>query len=245
MFALPALLIAGGLAYTSSITYKRFRDYRQRLSAIRSQPSIQRMSKPNGEAEITRTVTQADRSLTLASLSLSLTITGIIFKSLLIMVCVPTALFIFAPTLRDAWRTLRQDRRITPPVLDATRVMLCIVMGYHFALALDTWLRTLTQRMMLRTDIDFQEALTRSFPEAPATVWRYSAGADVATPVAELAVGDILHFEAGELIPVDGIVRNGLAWIDECFITGKLKQCAKQSAIASGPLLLSGMGISM
>lgn len=237
MFALSSILIAGGLAYTGSVAYKQLRRFGAQLGTVRGHSPVQHMTEhAEGRAEIVQSLANANRSLSLATVSLGLTVAGIIFNSLLIIVSVPAALLIFAPALQDAWRTLRQDRRITPAVLDATRVILCIVMGYYFALALDTWLRTLTQRLMVTTEVDFQEALAQSLPAAPASVWRYTAGADVATPLAELAVGDILHFEAGEFVPVAGIVRNGLAWLDERLATGNLQAVRK---IVGDPVLAS------
>ncbi|MEZ4707677.1 MAG: hypothetical protein R3A44_10745 [Caldilineaceae bacterium] len=237
MFALSSILIAGGLAYTGSVAYKQLRRFGAQLGTVRGHSPVQHMTEhAEGRAEIVQSLANANRSLSLATVSLGLTVAGIIFNSLLIIVSVPAALLIFAPALQDAWRTLRQDRRITPAVLDATRVILCIVMGYYFALALDTWLRTLTQRLMVITEVDFQEALAQSLPAAPASVWRYTAGADVATPLAELAVGDILHFEAGEFVPVAGIVRNGLAWLDERLATGNLQAVRK---IVGDPVLAS------
>ena len=228
MFALTTVLIAGGLAYTGSITYKQLRDYRKRFTMARGHAFIERMTELSDKGSGSpQALMQANRSLALASLSLSLTVAGLILNSLLIIASVPAALLIFSPTLQDAWRTLRQEHRITPPVLDATRVMLCIVMGYYFALALDTWLRTVAQRLLLHTEADFQYTLAQHLPVASPTVWRFIAGAEVETPLAELAVGDIIAIAEGEIVPADGIVRNGLAWIDERLVSGSGRAARK------------------
>lgn len=229
MFALSALLLAGGLAYTGSISYRRLNSPRPwRWRHRRSH--IQRIAElPQGQVARVQRLTRANHTVTLSSISLGITVTGLFLKPVLMLISVPAALFIFAPTLQDAWQTLRREHRITPSVLDATRVTLCIVMGFYFALALDTWLRALAQRLFTRSDAELQELLDRLFVQRPQTVWCFRAGVEVQTPLAELAVGEIVSIEAGELIPVDGFILYGAAWINEQLITGYAKALRKTS----------------
>lgn len=257
MFALSTVLIAGGLAYTGSIAYKQIRNRRGRLRLWhrdRGTPNtIRRVAKaPQEQSASVRALTRANQTLTVSSLSLGLTAVGIVVKPVLVLVSVPAALFVFAPTLQDAWHTLRHERKITPHVLDATRVTLCIIMGYYFALALDTWLRALTQRLLSRTEDEFQYALDQYFVELPSSVWSFTAGAEMETSFAELAIGEVIAITAGELIPADGIIRYGLAWIDERFVTGNVEAVQKttgdpvyaSTSIESGQIYLEITSLS-
>ncbi len=48
-------------------------------------------------------------------------------------------------------------------------------------------------------------------------------------PIAEIAVGDILHIRPGERVPVDGEVTDGQSWIDESMISGEPVPVAKDA----------------
>ncbi|MCB0127729.1 MAG: hypothetical protein KDE58_35940, partial [Caldilineaceae bacterium] len=200
MFALSTILIAGGVAYSGSIVYKRMRMRHHPLRWPRRDRQIQRIMYTR-EEPVThdRTLERANRTLTLSSLSLGVTVVGVLMKPVLMLVSVPTALVIFAPSFQAAWQALRRERRIAPPALDATRVMLCIILGYYVALALDTWLRTLAQRLFLRAEAEFQYTLDQHFVESPSAVWCFTGGAEVHTPITDLAVGDIVSVTTGEL----------------------------------------------
>ncbi|MEZ4681367.1 MAG: hypothetical protein R2932_44845 [Caldilineaceae bacterium] len=221
MFAFSTILITGALAYSGSAAYKRLRDYQGDLRWPRRDRYIQRTVYTRQEnLECQRTITHANRAVTISSLSLGMTVVGAMVKPVLMLVSVPAALVIFAPALQDTWRALRQERRIVPPMLDATRVMLCIIMGYYFALALDTWLRTLAQRLLLRSEAEFQYTLDGYFVESSSFAWCFTSGVEVQTPVADLAVGDIVSVTTREVIPADGVILSGFAWVDERLAKG-------------------------
>lgn len=246
MFALSTVLIAGGLAYTGSFAYKQLRHQRERLrfwrGDRRTQPIHRVAEAPPAQSDSAKSLARANHSLTISSLSLGITVAGILVKPALVLVSVPAALFIFAPTLQDAWQTLRQERKITPPVLDATRVTACILLGYYVPLALDTWLRTLTQRLLLRTEAEFQSTLDEYFVESVPAVWAFTAGAEIETALTALAVGDIIAVAAGELIPADGVVRYGAALIDERFVKGNVQAVHKTvgDAVFASTLVCNG-----
>ena len=63
--------------------------------------------------------------------------------------------------------------------------------------------------------------LTALINRAPRTVNRYEGAVPVATPVAKIRRGDRLLIKAGEVIPVDGIIRDRPAVLDESALTGE------------------------
>lgn len=243
MFFISGMLVAGGLAYTGTITYKYLQRVRRTQLSRSSATHVERVTTQIPDTpERTAALTRADRTVMVSSVALSATVVGLLFKSALIVASVPAALFIFTPTLKEAWHSLRHHRRITPSVLDATRVSLCIIMGYYFALALDTWLRSLAQRLFVRSEAELQDLLNRYFTAAPDAVWCYRSGADVQMPLEELAVGDILSLSMGELIPADGTILHGSAWIDELLVTGEAVavQKATGDAVFASTVVQSG-----
>lgn len=243
MFVIPTLLVAGGLAYSGSIVYKHLR-FRRKAWLQRPEYHIQKITPNNAVAlKKEKSLAQANRAVMASSLSLLLTIGGFVLTPIFMWASVPVALAVFAPTVRDAWRTIQRERRITTPVLDTTRLALCIIMGYYFALALDTWLRALTQRLFLRTEIELSDLLDQHFVDTPASVWAFRSGAEVQTALNELAVGDIISIYEGELIPADGIILYGTASIDEQLITGGTQVASKSTGdkVFASTVVTSGL----
>ena len=73
---------------------------------------------------------------------------------------------------------------------------------------------------------------------------RIVEGREVATPAAELRRGDIVVCEAGDVIPSDGVVREGIASVDESVITGESAPVIREAggdrdAVTGGTRVLS------
>jgi len=83
------------------------------------------------------------------------------------------------------------------------------------------------------------EKLASLLPKS-ATVLR--GGAEVEVPVAELRAGDIVVVKTGEKVPVDGVVEEGRAWVDESAFTGEPIPALKEpgSVVLAGSAVASG-----
>lgn len=65
------------------------------------------------------------------------------------------------------------------------------------------------------------EALAKLMNLAPKTAVKLQGGVEKTVPLETVAVGDILVVKAGESIPVDGVVTEGHAFLDEAALTGE------------------------
>lgn len=115
---------------------------------------------------------KTDQTLIVASTSVSLASTGILLQMPLVGIAsVPIVLYVFAPTFKEAWHKLGKERRINDQVLTATRVTVCVVMGYTFIAALDAVLHAFSQRQFVHAQEDFHHTLqetcgsTLQFPD--------------------------------------------------------------------------------
>ena len=66
--------------------------------------------------------------------------------------------------------------------------------------------------------------------------------AEIDVPLAEVVVGDRFNVRAGEAIPVDGIVTDGVSSVDESMLTGESRAIAKAAGatIYAGTVNLDG-----
>ncbi|MEM7130903.1 MAG: hypothetical protein AAF702_31570 [Chloroflexota bacterium] len=231
MLTISGLVVVGGLIYAGSKVIpqaatiglkqlpRTIRTGVSRLTSIgRRQPLVYHLEK---ELPIVSPALQnANRAVSFASIGLGLAAIGAITSPVLLVATIPLSLYYFWPTYHSAYRTLRDERRITTPVLDATRVTVCIVMGYLFSAALNAWLESLSQRMLIQTKENFDRTVGTHFGQKPESVWLFQDGAEVEILLEELQPGAVVGVATGEMIPADGIVLYGAAWVDERMTNG-------------------------
>ncbi|MGB1249027.1 MAG: hypothetical protein ACPG8W_00225 [Candidatus Promineifilaceae bacterium] len=101
---------------------------------------------------------QTDQRLLLSSLSLGMTATAFVVPSAsgLAVMSLPLSLAVFAPTLQDAYQTLREERRINNDVLTATRLGLCTVMHFYGIAALDAFLQSVSRKLHMQSEQDWE-----------------------------------------------------------------------------------------
>ena len=229
------LLVAGGAVLSGSKVYaarKQIKAISLRKSESNQQartdtPSPQQ--PPTGVIEeVSSRVGLSDANRRLALSSVSLATAGLLFKPLS-LVSAPIVLYIFYPSFQGAYQALREERKLTTEVMEATRISVCLIMGYDFAAALDAWLRVLTERVLDRTEEDFNRTLEQQFSDKRDMVRVFSDGVEIEMPLKEVTVGEVIVINAGDLIPVDGTVLHGLAWIDQMSLTGDAAPVCKVS----------------
>ena len=100
---------------------------------------------------------------------------------------------------------------------------------YFEAAAGITALVLLGQVMELRAHRRTGAALRALIGLAPKTATRLRDGTEEQTPLAQIAVGDLLRVRPGEKVPVDGCVLEGHSAVDEAMLTGEPVPAPKQA----------------
>jgi len=186
---------------------------------------------------------QANHALAVSSASLGLTTASIILmQPMLSLASVPLMLYVFAPTFQSAWQNAVKERRVTNAVLDATRIVVCVVMRYDAIAALNAVLQAFSQKIFAQSEVDFQRQLYTIFGQEQAEVWSYVQGAELQTTSATLAVGDVLALSAGDTVPAAGLVLYGTAWLDQRIATGDVEPVQKSAGeqVIAASTVLSG-----
>ncbi|MCA3381616.1 MAG: cation transporter, partial [Roseomonas sp.] len=77
---------------------------------------------------------------------------------------------------------------------------------------------------------------------SPRQARRLEAGEEREVPAALLAIGDLVVVRPGERIPVDGLVREGRAGVDESALTGESRAVEKEEGakVSTGTMALDG-----
>jgi Cu+-exporting ATPase len=107
---------------------------------------------------------------------------------------------------------------------------------YFEAAAVITVLVLLGQVLELRARAQTSGAIRALLGLAPKTARRVTAQGDEDVAIDAIAVGDLLRVRPGEKMPVDGIVTEGRAVVDESMVTGESMPVSK----AEGDVVIGG-----
>src|SRR5262249_24417357 len=74
--------------------------------------------------------------------------------------------------------------------------------------------------LVKKTQDDSKRLLLNAFGKQPRYVWLYRDGVEVQISMDKLQAGDVIVVNAGEVVPVDGFIKEGRAMIDQHGLTG-------------------------
>ena len=138
----------------------------------------------------------------------------------------PAAAVLFAytsipATLEAARDVLFEEKRLGVDVLDAIVVVGCLGTMAIFPGAVLCWCLSFGRVLVKKTQDNSKKLLLNAFGKQPRYVWLYRDGAEVQIPLDRLQPLDVIVVNTGEVVPVDGIIAQGMAMIDQHALTGE------------------------
>ena len=142
-----------------------------------------------------------------------------------------------------AWKEWQKNKRIGNLHLLCIYVTFMWLGGYAMAGALGMLLFGVALKMKTLTENKSRNNLIDVFHLQPKQVWVRANGAEIEIPFEQLKSGDILVLQAGQIVPVDGIIVSGAATVDQHMLTGEAQPVEKtvHDSVFSSTVLLSGM----
>jgi heavy metal translocating P-type ATPase len=133
------------------------------------------------------------------------------------------ALFAYTaiPSFRGAYEVLSKERRLGVDVLDSIVVMGCLATLHVFPGAILAWCLSVGRYLVRRTEDSSKKLLLGAFGKQPRYVWLVKDGIEIEMPLDRLEKGDVVAVHTGGMVPVDGIIVEGLAMIDQHALTGE------------------------
>lgn len=177
-----------------------------------------------------------EQSFNLSKIALGLSLIGFFYKPLAVASLIFTILG--SPEVaRRAYNQLFYERRTTVDLLILATVVVGLGLGagavlsghaiFTFMLSLNIFLANYAQRLMRRVREDAKGSLVDVFRQQPTSAWAEIDGLEMEVAVESLQVGDIVVVYAGETIPIDGRIAEGLASVDQHILTGEAQPAEK------------------
>jgi heavy metal translocating P-type ATPase len=133
------------------------------------------------------------------------------------------ALFAYTtiPTFRGAYDVIVRQRRLGVDFLDAIVVLGCLATLQLFPGAMLAWCLAAARSLVRRTEDNSKKLLLGAFGKQPRYVWLVKDNIEIEMSLDRLEKGDIVAVHTGEVVPVDGIIVDGMAMIDQQALTGE------------------------
>ncbi|MFO0902539.1 MAG: heavy metal translocating P-type ATPase [Pirellulales bacterium] len=124
-------------------------------------------------------------------------------------------------TFKEAYNVLFHERRLGVDVLDAIVVVSCLGTGQVFAGSVLCWCLSFGRMLVKLTQDNSKKMLMNVFGKQPRFVWLCRDGVETEVALEKIQQGDVIVVNTGEAVPVDGIVKEGMAMVDQHALTGE------------------------
>ena len=195
------------------------------------------------EAEETSAIEKtAYRELGLSLLTLVSATVGVVFFYPILLLTTPVIVYLWRKVFKDAYQALCKDHRVTVDVLYALTLILAITSGYLFLITVTSALFCFSHVLLVKTQDHARSNLSSTFGLEQRHVWLLKDEVEIALPLEQLEVGDIVVVHAGDIIPVDGYVMEGAALVDQHMLTGEAQPVEKAAGdyVFATTVLLTG-----
>ncbi len=198
-------------------------------------------SSADEEASRGEIETQVNQFFRLSSMMLAAAIFGALFYPPLSLLSLGAIFYAGMPIFHSA-RAALKEKRVNTDTADLILTAGMLIQGHIILAALTSWLGCLGFKLLMKTEDNSRKKLINVFGEQPRWVWVQQDGIEIQTPFEALQPGDIVVVNAGEMIPVDGVVTDGLATVDQHALTGEAQHVEKEAgeSVFAATIVLSG-----
>lgn len=203
---------------------KSLAQVRQDLSQ-RYRPSLVTvMAAPNAEANAATRY-----GLRTAALALGTTTTGWLLFPPLQIAGLPLLVYMGLPAAQRAYKQLALDGRPNRALAETVVLAVCLAGGYYWIGSLGFCLYHGSRTLLAKPPTD---GPVQGDPWAtPVSTHLWKAGTTCAVPTAMLQPGDHLLLQSGEMTPVDGLIIEGMAWVQPCALSATA--CGLRKSVGS------------
>ncbi|RKZ73458.1 MAG: hypothetical protein DRR19_30990, partial [Candidatus Parabeggiatoa sp. nov. 1] len=134
----------------------------------------------------------------------------------------PLSIVLFSYTLFPEFKQaekLMRERRIGHEILSVTFSVLGMIMNQYALVALNGLFYYSSNKIIEKTQDRSKKMLINIFEQLPSKAWVLKDNVEIEVAIEELQVNDIVIVNTGEVIPIDGIITQGIAMIDQHALT--------------------------
>ena len=234
---------AGALLALYSVIFKMGRKkVRASVVEVDEPQSLPAKSQSSHKLSISKDSKEINRNLKISAVTLGLA--GI--RQFIYAPIMPLYLGVFAYQNYQFFKRtvtgLRDKRKVGYDANVLTIQTLGIAFNQYFMVSLAVFVYFVSDKVISLTHKQSQKLIANSFEGLSKTVWCLRDGVEIQLQLNEVRAGDLVVINAGEFIPVDGVVESGAGLVDQHSLTGEsqLAEKAGQDSVFATTMLMSG-----
>ncbi len=134
------------------------------------------------------------------------------------------------PVLRKGFSAIL-NRRLNVDVLDSTAVGISLLRGDYLTVGFITFFLKVGDYLEERIRQKSRESISKMFLNQNGWAWVRRNGCEMQVNIKDVVVGDLVVVRTGSSIPVDGIVADGVALVNQSSITGEPFSVPKRAGL--------------
>jgi Cu2+-exporting ATPase len=144
--------------------------------------------------------------------------------------------------IRRAYEGLFKEHKVNMEAMNFILLSGLVSTGYYFTSCFVFWSYYLSLKLLNRIEDSTRQNLGAVFEKQPRSAWIVRNGTEIEVPFDSLQAGDIAAVKAGEIIPADGFITEGIASVDQHILTGESCPLEKGPGdpVFASTLLLTG-----
>lgn len=141
-----------------------------------------------------------------------------------------------------AWKDIGLKHYLSSNLIGIILMLGMLASGHLILAAFAGVMGGLFAKIIDRVEANAQQQLVSTFVAPPEKVWVLKDDVEIQIDFRDITVDDVIVVNAGEIIPVDGLIQQGLASIDQKTLTGESEPVEKsvEDEVFASTLLLSG-----
>ncbi|MCP4134675.1 MAG: heavy metal translocating P-type ATPase [bacterium] len=146
------------------------------------------------------------------------------------------------PYIKDVEDKLVRDRQVNVDVLFFIADVLTLAVSRYVAAGFGLFLRYSGKTGVERAKDHSRKMITDVFSQLPQKVWVLTDNVEVEIPLDDVKANDTVLVDPGSVIPVDGLVTEGMASVDQQALTGEAQPAEKEPGdhVYANTIVLTG-----
>ncbi len=214
MLHLVAVAIGAGAIYVGNSIYNKIKDKDDKVQENEPKNTI---------------LSEKENSFYLKTslIGVGTTILGTLLYKPIALTAIPINLYVGFPIFKKAFINLK-NRKIKVEILDSVAIIAGLSYGYYFFTSVLNLVYFSSIELLERTRDKNRKNIIKVFTERPSFVWLVTHNIETKIEISKLSIGDIIVVNAGEVIPIDGVVEAGIATINQQALTGEAQPSEKE-----------------
>jgi heavy metal translocating P-type ATPase len=243
------LHLLGILLFTGSMgaTYKAKRRVRTKPEKSAEAKASTTLARTEGTGTlVTATTVQAEEKtanhyLKVAGAGFGLAAAGHVLYAPLGLLSLPLLGYCAVVLFRDAYEGL-QKKQLRSTILDSIAIGVGVCAGLYLLSGIANFIYFSSQKVLYQTRNKTQKKLADIFSGHPPEVWLLKDGVEISVSLEHIHKGDKIVVNTGETVPIDGMIEEGIASIDQHMLTGEAQPEEKTAGqpVFATTLLVSG-----